>query len=266
MIGVMSEPISTTPAMPLPRTASRLAARIAAGAVVAVGFAASSFGQADPQTILGRAIDRLGGASFLEVTDVVSSGRYYQFQRGQLTGSDVFRDYLKFPDKERTEFGKDADRVQINNGRRGWNISEESVDEQISEQIALFWEEYKVGLDYLLRVVLPESRATLQYVGRDMLDFSRVDVLEIRDEDRTRINLFVDRSDGLLLKKTVRRLSSPQVHEEVYSNYHEIQGVLTPLMITRYIDGVKTMEVRFETVTYNSDLADELFVEGEETD
>ena len=62
------------------------------------------------------------------------------------------------------------------------------------------------------------------------------------------------------MKKTVRRLDSPAVHEEVYSNYHEIQGVLTPLLINRYTDGLKTMEIRFEEVTYNSGLGDEFFM------
>jgi len=216
--------------------------------------------QTDPGEILALAVWKLGGEEFLGVTDVVSSGRYYQFQRGELSGSDVFRDYLRFPDQERTEYGKDGDRVRINNGDRGWDISEETVEEQIPEQIALYQEEYKVTLDHLLRVVLPESRATLQYIGTDMIDFNRVDVLEIRDEDRTRINLYIDRASHLLIRKSVRRLNSPEVYEEVYSNYHEIQGVLTPLLVTRYTDGVKTMEIRFETVEYNPGLSDDLFL------
>jgi hypothetical protein len=239
---------------------SRTLSRLGAAASVIVLAVVPSLGQTDAGEILDRAIGKLGGEAFLAATDVLSTGRYYQFQRGELAGGDVFRDYVKFPDKERTEFGEKRERVRINNGDRGWNIVDEVVEAQIPEQIELFWEEFKVGLDYLLRVVLPESQATLQYVGRDMIDFRRVDILEIRDEDRTRINLYVDRSDGLLLKKSVRRLNSPQVHEEVYSNYHEFHGVLTPLLVTRYTGGIKTMEIRFETVTYNSDLSDDLFL------
>lgn len=220
------------------------------------------FAQTDPAEILDRAIARLGGEAFLGVTDVMAAGRFYQFQRGELSGADEFRDLLKFPDKERTEFGKAGDVIRINNGDRGWNLDKEekTVEEQIPEQIALFREELKVTLDHLLRAVLPSSAATLQYVGRGMIDFARVDILEIRDEDRTRINLYVDRSDGLILKKSVRRLRSPQVFDEVYSNYHEIDGVLTPLLVTRYTDGVKTMEIRFDSVTYNSGLDDALFL------
>ena len=227
---------------------------------------AGPYGQNTAQDILDAAIGTLGGEAYLGVADVVATGRFYQFQGGQLTGSDMFRDYLRFPDKERTEFGKDGNLIRINNGDRGWNIDagKKEVEPQIPEQIDLFWDEYKVSLDHLIRFVLPESRATLQYVGRDMIDFTRVDVLEIRDEDRTRISLYVDRSTRLLIRKSVRRLNDPRVHEEVYSNYHDIQGVLTPLLVTRYTDGVKTAEIRFEQVAYNTGLSDDLFAVEED--
>ena len=222
---------------------------------------ADVFAQANAREILDRAIEKLGGEAYLAVEDVEAVGRFYQFQNGELSGGDLFTDYLKFPDKERTEFGEKAETVRINNGQEGWNVTEKGkqVDEQLPEQIEVFWEEFKVTLDSLLRYVVNEEETSLQYVGRDMIDFKRVDILEIRDADRTRINLYIDRADGLLMRKTVRRLSDPRIHEEVYSNYHEIQGVLTPLLIDRYTDGLKTMQIRFQEVRYNSGLSDQFF-------
>ena len=214
----------------------------------------------DAGEILGKAIETLGGSAYLEVTDVTVHGRVYLFQRGDLIGVDVFTDYIKFPDKERTEFGENNELVRINNGREGWNISDGKVEPQRGEQVEVFWEEFKVSLDYLLRFVVNQSGSTLQYVGREMIDFKRADVIEIRDEDRTRINLYVDRESGLVMKKTVRRLDDPGVHEEIYSNYHPIQGVLTPLLIDRYTDGLATGQIRFDEVQYNSDLQDHLFM------
>jgi hypothetical protein len=115
-------------------------------------------------------------------------------------------------------------------------------------------------LDYVLRFAVNEPETTLQYLGRDMIDFKRVDILELRDDDRTRITLYIDRSTGLPVKKSVRRLNNPALEEELYSNYHEIQGVVTPLLIHRYTDGQKTMEIRFESVSYNNAFADTLFL------
>jgi hypothetical protein len=216
--------------------------------------------QTDPRAVLDNAIQRLGGENYLNATDMTVTGRFFQFQRGQLVGGEVFIDYVQFPDKERTEFGEDRDVVRINNGVQGWNVNDGDVEEQLPEQIDVFWEEFKVSLDYLLRFGVNDSQTTLQYLGRNMIDFKRADILELRDDDRTRITLYIERETGLMLKKSVRRLDDPAVHEEVYSNFHELQNVLTPLLVHRYTDGLKTMEIHLEEVTYNNAFSDELFV------
>ena len=219
--------------------------------------------QQDPREVLDRAIETLGGSAYLDVVDMSAEGRLYQFQRGELIGAEVFADYVKYPDRERTEFGEDRETVRINNGQsEGWNVNEGEVQAQLEDQVELFWEEFKVSLDHVLRVVVDQPDTTLQYVGREMIDFKRVDILEIRDEDRTRVNLYIDRESGLLMKKSVRRLDDPRIHDEVYSNYHVFQDVLTPLLIDRYTDGLKTMEVRYDTVAYNTNLPDRLFMSG----
>ena len=222
---------------------------------------AVSSAQRDAREVLDRAIDTLGGPAYLDVTDMSTEGRHYQFQRGELIGAEVFEKYVRYPDKERTEFGEDGETVRINNGlTEGWNINDGEVEAQLEDQIEVFWEEFKVSLDHLLRVVVDQPESTLQYVGREMIDFKRVDILEIRDEDRTRVNLYIDQESGLLMKKTVRRLDDPRIHEEVYSNYHEFQNVLTPLLIDRYTDGLKTAQTRFDAVAYNTHIQDRLFM------
>ncbi len=228
-------------------------------ALVALWVPTDARAQIDPQDILDKAVQKLGGAAYMDVKDIVAHGRFFQFQRGELISADFFSDYIKFPDKERTEFGEDRKAARVNNGNEGWNISDKKVEEQIAEQIEVFWEEFKVSLDFFMRFVIGEEKTTLQYVGREIIDFKRVDILEIRDEERTRVNLFIDRESGLLIKKTMRRLDDPAIHEEVYSNYHEIQNVLTPLLINRYTNGMKTMEIRFDEVAYNTGIADRVF-------
>lgn len=218
-------------------------------------------GQTTASEVLDRMIERLGGEAYLAAGNVRASGRFFQFQRGALTGGDVFVDYIRLPDAERTEFGRDGEIIRINNGDRGWNVTEEGVEEQIPEQVAVFTEEFQLGVNYVLHYLVDNPETTLQYVGRDMLDFSRVDVLELRTADRTRINLYVERETGLLVKKTVRKIDNPTVYEEVYSNYHDIDGVYTPLLVVRFEDGQKTMEIRYQEVSYDDELPDQLFAE-----
>jgi hypothetical protein len=131
----------------------------------------------------------------------------------------------------------------------------------LPEQVEVFTEEFQVGLTYVLRHVAVDPDTTLQYLGRDMMDFKRVDILELRTPDRTRINLYVERDTGVPVKKTVRRIDDPTLYEEVYSNYHVIEGVYTPLLIVRYEDGEKTMEIRYQEVSYSNNFPDRLFTE-----
>jgi len=57
----------------------------------------------------------------------------------------------------------------------------------------------------------------------------------------------------------VRRNDESKLREEQYANWHKFQDVMTPLFVSRYVDKVKAMEIRAETVVYNSGLSDDLF-------
>src|SRR5215475_12991255 len=77
-----------------------------------------------PRKILDDMLNALGGQTYLDVDDMHTVGRFYQFKRGELTGGDNFEDYIKFPLMERTEFGRQkAKEIQINNGDKGWKIT-----------------------------------------------------------------------------------------------------------------------------------------------
>src|SRR3989442_5065342 len=79
--------------------------------------------QTKPNQLIDQVIDALGGPAFLDVKDIHTTGRFFAFTRGQLSGSDIFSDYIKFPDMERVEFGPLTRRTtQINRGKEGWKI------------------------------------------------------------------------------------------------------------------------------------------------
>src|SRR5690348_14313963 len=82
-----------------------------------------------PRKVLDDMIVKLGGQAFLDVNDIHTSGRFYQFKRGDLAGLESFSDYIRFPMAERTEFGKDKNKeITINNGENGWKITPKEKD------------------------------------------------------------------------------------------------------------------------------------------
>src|SRR5712691_3202354 len=68
-------------------------------------------------------IEALGGQTFLDVEDIHTTGRFFGFTRGELSASDLFADYIKFPDMERTEFGGPKSKsITINRGKEGSRV------------------------------------------------------------------------------------------------------------------------------------------------
>jgi hypothetical protein len=212
-------------------------------------------------SVVDQMLDALGGPAFLDVTDIHTSGRFFSFSRGELSGSDVFSDYIKFPDMERTELGVLKNKgITINRGKEGWNLpGKKDPIPQTPGEVEEFLRGFKTSLDYVLRFDLKDRQTTVQVLPTEIVDFKRADVVELRDTAKNRIRFFIDRETHLPMKMQVRRSDDPKPREEQYANWHKFQGVMTPLFVSRYTDGVKTMEIRAETAAYNSGLSDSLF-------
>src|SRR5262245_52417817 len=79
--------------------------------------------QSRSNPVLTEMIRALGAQEFLGVKEIHTTGRFFSFSKGELNGSDLFADYIKFPDMERTEFGREKNKsITINRGKEGWKI------------------------------------------------------------------------------------------------------------------------------------------------
>jgi outer membrane lipoprotein-sorting protein len=222
---------------------------------------AATQAQSRSNPILDQMIQALGGSAFLDVKDVHTTGRFFSFSKGELSGSDLYSDYIKFPDMERTEFGREKNKsITINKGTQGWKIEPKSEPApQPISQADDFLDNFKTSFDYVLRFAVKQPQTTIQTLPGEIIDFKRTDVVELRDPAKNRIRFYVDRQTHLPVKMQVRRADDSDIEEELYGNWHKFQGVTTPLFVSRSTDGLKTMEIRAETATYNSDLPDSLF-------
>jgi hypothetical protein len=219
---------------------------------------------ARPAQVIDQMLAALGGSAFLDAKDIHTSGRFFAFTRGQLSGSDIFNDYIKFPDMERTEFGPPSipnkRTATINRGKEGWKIiGRKDPEPQGAGDAEEFVKSFKTSFDYVLRFVLDQKQTTLQSLPSEIIDFKRIDVVEARDPDKNRIRFYIDRDTHLPVKLQVRRTDESKLHEEQYSNWHKFQGVMTPMYVSRLTDGVKTMEIHLDMAAYDTGLSDNLF-------
>src|SRR5271169_1313776 len=81
-------------------------------------------GHVDPQArqILDRAIQMLGGPTFLNAKALSTKGRAFFFQDGETAGMEPFESYVLYPDKRRFSYGKTKPVILINNGDKGWEL------------------------------------------------------------------------------------------------------------------------------------------------
>lgn len=215
-----------------------------------------------PALIVDQMIQALGGEAFLGVKDIQTKGRFFGFSRGDLNSGDVFADYIKFPDMERVEFGTKNKTIQINRGKEGQKVEgKKDPEPQTPGEVEEFLKGFKTSMEYILRFVLKERQTTLQVLPTEIIDFKRTDVVELRDSAKNRIRFYIDRDTHLPVRMQVRRNDDSKLREEQYANWHKFQGVATPLFVSRYTDGLKTMEIRLDTVVYNSDLTEKLFTQ-----
>ena len=224
-------------------------------------FALTVQAQTRPKQTIDEMVEALGGRTFLDVKDIHTTGRFFAFTRGELSDADMFSDWIKFPDMERTEFGGPKNKaITINRAKEGMKVEgKKEPEQQTPGEGEEFLKGFKTSFDYVLRFVIKERQTTVQSLPTEIINFKRTDVVELRDSAKNLIRFYIDRQTHLPLKMQVRRNDDAKLREEQYANWHKFQDVMTPLFVSRYTDGVKTMEIRAETVVYNSDLSENLF-------
>ncbi|MFY9527370.1 MAG: hypothetical protein WBC04_18535 [Candidatus Acidiferrales bacterium] len=219
---------------------------------------------AKAKQILQQAVEAMGGGAYLNVKDITCTGRLSQFgHSGELNGFEKFIDYNKPPDKDRTENLPKRNLIEVFNGKEGWILDRGGVQEAPEDSIGQFQEDQKKDIDNTLRHRIHEPDMVFRYSGPDIVDLKEVDWIELVDsEDRT-MRIAVTQSTHLPIRKVVvtrdpnTRLRSEEI--EYYSNYHPVDGVMTPFQITRERNNLKVYQVFFDTCKYNTAIADSLF-------
>ena len=101
------------------------------------------------------------------------------------------------------------------------------------------------------------------YGGPDFVDLTPVEWVNVMDNDNNTIRIAFAKSTHLPLRK-VYRYHEPKTNfditeEDVFSNYHPLQGVQTPYQTTRERNGKHSTQTFYDKCTYNTNVADAMF-------
>lgn len=214
--------------------------------------------------LLDQMIEKLGGPAYLGVRDSVCEARLSQFAHtGDLSGYEVITDFWKLPDKNRTEYFKKKNIIELFNGNQGWSMDRGGVQDQPESAVQDFREQIMQDMDNLLRFRMKEEGMVFRFGGSDVVDLRQVDWVEIVDRDRRTFRIAIDRllhlpiQSVVITRNPVTRERTQEVTE--YSNFHPQDGVQTPFQLARERDGRKIFQAFFSECKYNTGLTDDMF-------
>lgn len=252
--------------------------QIAALLVVCLLTAPSALAQKadpkDPQNeqrgieLIKQAIEARGGERYLKFKTLYATGQYTPFDKGSSTVPAPFFDWIVYPDKERTEFGKGKKkdrRIQVNTGKSGWvyDGDAETLKDQTEKQVNAFLEGIEYDLDHILRGGWQRPGVEVRFYGRqEIRPGERADVVEIKLKPEQVVYLMLDRNTHLPMSLSYEKIESGTlVKREVrYFQYISYDGIKFPNIVDYFSDGVQENRINYQTVQTDAPVPEELFV------
>lgn len=211
----------------------------------------------DPQArqMLDRAIQMLGGPAFLNAKALSTKGRAFFFQDGETAGMEPFESWVLYPDKRRFSYGKTKPVILINNGEKGWELDRYGLISQPDTQLKGWIISNRYSLENTLRVRINEPGVLIQIGKVDFVDNVPTQGIEIIEPGGTSVRLDLHRQSSVpsRISYRVRNVKEDawDDYSDAYADYRPIDGIQTPMHITRYLNGDRIGETFRNTAKYN---------------
>jgi len=223
------------------------------------------------QAIINKALEVVGGQSYLNVQTVTGKGLYSEFKENVPQVPVKFLDYLAYPDRERTEFTSlGIKTIQTNVGDTGWLFdgAVKKLSDQSPAQVEEFKRTMRTTVENLLKGWWRNEGGKVTYVGRREAGLAkRNETVRLTYPNGFWIEYEFGARDGLpakiIYKRTRRDLDSGDnvetTEEDVLLKFITEAGVTAPWVIDHFVNGKQTSRVNYEQIQYNQRLADSLF-------
>ena len=219
--------------------------------------------------LLGQMVTALGGDAWLDRRTALLHGNTAAFFRGAPTLSTTpFWEYIQFPDAthadlERIEFTKKRDVVQIWTSSNGYEITYKGNKPLPADQVADHLRRQAHSLDAVIHVWLKQPGIVVLYEGATQVERRAADKVTLLAANNDAVTLELDASTHLPLRRTYQtrneQFKDLDEDQEQYDDYHLIQGIMTPLTISRYHNGDLANQRFFQTAEYAVPTTPEMF-------
>jgi hypothetical protein len=216
------------------------------------------------KALLEQAVQTLGGQAYLNVRDMQQAGRSYSFHHGRPTSNGIqFWRFIEYPDKDRIELTKERDVAQVYVGNKGFEITYKGPRPLEEKDLADYLRRRRFSLETVLRTWVNDPTVALFYEGNAVAaEHSALQVTLINSKNEG-VTLYFDADTHLPIKKsfTWRDPVDKQrnLEEEIYDNYRQVQGIMTPFDVARYFNGDMANQRFLNSAAYNQGLDSAMF-------
>jgi hypothetical protein len=208
---------------------------------------------------LGAMVQALGGETWLTMKNSMSQGQVATFFQGKPSGGATeYWDFHAWPDQDRIEFTKHRDVVQFYLGRKGWEVTYHGKKALPEEQVEDWLRRRDHSIETAVKVWLKDPGTILLYEGQRLAERHLADQVTLISAGNEAVTIQIDAQTHLPLRRTFEWrdpvYKDKNLDAEEYDNYHTMDGLPTPLTITRYQNGEMTRQYFLVHAKYNQRL------------
>ena len=175
----------------------------------------------------------------------------------------VFWRFWQWPDKERVEFTKQRDVVELFVGDKGYEITYKGTPRRIRSEMEDYLRRRDHSLEWVVRQWLPAPETMILYDGTAMVERNLADQVTVLNDDNDSVTISIDSrsraaGEGRLQLARSRATASSTTNPIIFSNYKLVQGVQTPYSTVRNRNGEMSNQRFITSATYNTNIAPNL--------
>ena len=228
--------------------------------------------------LLDEMLKALGGDAWLNKKTASIEGQTAPFFQGQPSGGVTrFVEFKKFaegstPDLARVEIVTYRGMIEPGTVRQlahlwtadaGYEFTYKGRTALPAEQVADYMRRRAHSLEEIMRTWAKAPGVMIVYDGAGMRDRRPVDKVTILSANNDSVTLELEQDTHLPLQRAFewrnQQFKDHDLDEEVYGDWKFVQGVATPMNMTRYRNGDMVDQIFYKKVKFNDPLNDDLF-------
>ncbi len=207
--------------------------------------------------MLDRAIQVLGGQVFLTAKSLTTKGRVFFFQDGATAGMEPYESWCRILTSGASRMERPSRYILINNGDKGWELDRYGLISQPDQQLQGWIISNRYSLENLLRLRINEPGVLIQIGKVDFVDNVPTQGIEITAPGGTSVRLDLHRQTFVpsRISYRVRNVKEDawDDYSDAYADYKNVDGIQTPMHITRYLNDDRIGETFRNSAKYNEE-------------